>query len=134
MFRYILRRIAAIVPILFGVSVVCFSFIHLAPGDAITALAGDNASPAVLERIRQAYGYDQPLPIQYIRWLGMVLTGNLGTSIMTGRSVLSEIWPAAAHTAILAPVAIVTSLFVGISMGTIAAYTRRMWWIAWSPR
>ena len=95
MFRYVLRRIAAIVPILFGVSVVCFSFIHLAPGDAITALAGDNASPAVLEKMRQAYGYDQPLPIQYLRWLGMVLTGNLGTSIMTGRSVLSEIVPAA---------------------------------------
>jgi peptide/nickel transport system permease protein len=127
MFRYILRRIAAIVPILFGVSIVCFSFIHLAPGDAITALAGDNASPAVLEKMRQAYGYDQPLPIQYLRWLGMVLSGNLGTSIMTGRSVLSEIVPAAAHTAILATVAIVTSLFVGISMGTIAAYTRRMW-------
>jgi peptide/nickel transport system permease protein len=127
MFRYVLRRVAAIVPILFGVSVVCFSFIHLAPGDAITALAGDNASPAVLEKVRQAYGYDQPLPIQYLRWLGMVLTGNLGTSIMTGRSVLSEILPAAAHTAILALVAIVTSLFVGVSMGTIAAYTRRMW-------
>jgi peptide/nickel transport system permease protein len=58
MFRYVLRRIAAIVPILFGVSVVCFSFIHLAPGDAITALAGDNASAVVLERMRQAYGYD----------------------------------------------------------------------------
>jgi hypothetical protein len=54
MFRYVLRRIAAIVPILFGVSVVCFSFIHLAPGDAITALAGDNASAVVLERIRPA--------------------------------------------------------------------------------
>ena len=54
MFRYVLRRIAAIVPILFGVSVVCFSFIHLAPGDAITALAGDNASAVVLERMRQA--------------------------------------------------------------------------------
>lgn len=127
MFRYILRRIAAIVPILFGVSIVCFSFIHLAPGDAITALAGDNASPAILEQMRQAYGYDQPLPIQYFRWLGMVLTGNLGTSIMTGRSVLSEIGPAAAHTAILAAVAIATSLFIGISMGTIAAYTRQLW-------
>jgi peptide/nickel transport system permease protein len=127
MFRYILRRIAVIVPILFGVSAICFSFIHLAPGDAITALAGDNASPAVLEQMRQAYGYDQPLPIQYLRWLGMVLTGNLGTSIMTGRSVLSEIVPAAGHTAILAVVAIAASLFVGISMGTIAAYTRRMW-------
>ena len=127
MFRYVLRRIAAIVPILFGVSVVCFSFIHLAPGDAISALAGDNASAEVLARMRQSYGYDQPLPIQYFRWLGLVLTGNLGTSIMTGRSVLSEIGPAAAHTAILAVVAIATSLFVGISMGTIAAYTRRIW-------
>ena len=127
MFRYILRRIAAVVPILFGVSIVCFSFIHLAPGDAITALVGDNASAEVLERMRQAYGYDQPLPLQYLRWLGMVLSGNLGTSIMTGRSVLSEIGPAAAHTAILAVVAITMSLIVGVSMGTAAAYTRRVW-------
>jgi peptide/nickel transport system permease protein len=127
MLGYVLRRVAAVIPILFGVSVVCFSFIHLAPGDAITALAGDNANKEVIEQLRQNYGYDQPLPIQYVRWLGMVLSGNLGTSIMTGRSVVSEVIPAALHTAILATAATVLSLAVGIAMGALAASTRRLW-------
>jgi len=127
MFRYVLRRIAAVVPILFGVSIVCFSFIHLAPGDAISALAGDNASPEVIAKIRALYGYDQPLPVQYLRWLGLVLSGNLGTSIMTGRTVASEIVPAAGHTALLAVAAIVLGLIVGIAMGSFAATTRRVW-------
>ena len=99
MFRYVLRRIAAVVPILFGVSIVCFSFVHLAPGDAISALTGDNATREVVAQLKQIYGYDQPLPIQYLRWLGRILTGDLGHSIMTGRSVLSEVVPAALHTA-----------------------------------
>jgi peptide/nickel transport system permease protein len=127
MFRYVLRRIAAVVPILFGVSIVCFSFVHLAPGDAISALTGDNATREVVAQLRQVYGYDQPLPIQYLRWLGRILGGDLGHSIMTGRSVLSEVIPAALHTAMLAIVAIFLSLVVGISMGAFAAYTRRVW-------
>ena len=127
MFRYVLRRIAAVVPILFGVSIVCFSFVHLAPGDAISALTGDNATREVVAQLRQIYGYDQPLPIQYLRWLGRILSGDLGHSIMTGRSVLSEVIPAALHTAMLASVAIVLSLLVGISMGSLAATTRRVW-------
>src|SRR6185312_17062800 len=98
-----------------------------APGDAISALAGDNATPDVIAKVRALYGYDQPLPIQYLRWLGLVLSGNLGTSIMTGRSVLSEVVPAAQHTALLAGFAIVMSLMVGIAMGALAAYTRRIW-------
>ena len=127
MLGYVLRRVAAVVPILIGVSVVCFSFIHLAPGDAISALAGDNANKETIEQLRQSYGYDQPLPIQYVRWLGMVLTGNLGTSIMTGRSVVSEVIPAALHTAILAAAATVMSLAAGIATGALAASTRRLW-------
>lgn len=127
MFRYVLRRIAAVVPILFGVSIICFSFVHLAPGDAISALTGDNATREVVAQLRQIYSYDQPLPIQYLRWLGRILSGDLGHSIMTGRSVLSEVIPAALHTAMLASVAIVLSLLVGISMGSLAATTRRVW-------
>jgi peptide/nickel transport system permease protein len=127
MLRYVFRRIAAVVPILFGVSIVCFSLTHLAPGDALAALAGDNATPEVMAKIRALYGYDQPLPIQYLRWLSLVLSGNLGTSIMTGRSVVSEVVPAAGHTALLAIAAIVMSLIVGIAMGALAACTRRIW-------
>ena len=127
MLRYVFRRIAAVVPILFGVSIVCFALTHLAPGDALAALAGDNATPEVMAKIRALYGYDQPLLIQYLRWLSLVLSGNLGTSIMTGRSVVSEVVPAAGYTALLAVAAIMMSLMVGIAMGALAAYTRRIW-------
>ena len=126
MFRYVLRRIAAVVPILFGVSIVCFSFVHLAPGDAISALTGDNATREVVAQLRQIYGYDQPLPIQYLRWLGRILSGDLGHSIMTGRSVLSEVIPAALHTAMLASVAIVLSLLVGIHNALVDLYLRTL--------
>ena len=127
MLFYVLRRTLAVLPILFGVTVVCFSLVHLAPGDAISAVTPDNATPDVIAAIRKAYGYDQPLPIQYLRWLGMVLNGNLGTSIMTGRPVVAEIIPAALHTSILAISAICISLAVGFSMGMLAGYTRRLW-------
>jgi len=127
MFYYVLRRTLSVTPILFGVSVVCFSLVHLAPGDAISAVTPDNATPELIAAIRQAYGYDQPLPIQYLRWLGLVLSGNLGTSIMTGRAVIAEIVPAALHTSMLAIAAICISLVAGIFMGLVAGYTRHLW-------
>ena len=127
MIWYVLRRIAAVVPILLGVSLVCFSFIHLAPGDAISAVTPDNATPEVIAQIRQMYGYDQPLPVQYARWLGAVVTGNFGTSIMTGRPVSGEVLPAVVNTGKLALAAVTISLLLGISLGLIAAHTRRIW-------
>src|SRR6185312_6966148 len=126
MLFYVLRRTLAVMPILFGVTVVCFSLVHLAPGDAISAVTPDNATPELIAEIRKAYGYDQPLPIQYVRWLGLVLSGNLGTSIMTGRPVIAEIIPAALHTSILAISAICISLATGFYMGLLAGYTRRL--------
>ena len=82
MLFYVLRRALAVVPILLGVSVICFALVHLAPGDAINAITPDNATPEVIAAIRKAYGFDRPLPIQYFDWLGLVLHGNLGTSIL----------------------------------------------------
>ena len=127
MLFYVLRRALAVVPILFGVSVICFALVHLAPGDAINAITPDNATPEVIAAIRKAYGFDRPLPIQYFDWLGLVLRGNLGTSILTGRSVAAEIIPAALHTSILAVCAICISLFAGLTMGMLAGFTRQRW-------
>jgi peptide/nickel transport system permease protein len=127
MLYYVLRRALAVLPILFGVTVICFSLVHLAPGDAISAVTPDNATPELIAAIRKAYGYDQPLPVQYLRWLGLVLHGNLGTSIMTGRPVIAEIVPAALHTAILAVAAICISVCTGFCMGMLAGYTPRIW-------
>jgi peptide/nickel transport system permease protein len=126
MLTYVVRRIVATAPILFGVSVICFSFVHLAPGDPLTAVMPENATPAMAATIKHTYGFDRPLPVQYMLWLRAVLSGNFGASIMNGRPVLGEILPAALHTAELASAAIALSLMFGVGMGLFAAHARRI--------
>jgi len=106
MFIYVLRRILYTVPIAIGVSLVCFALIHLAPGDPLSAIIPEGASPEMIAQIRTAYGFDRPLPVQYLKWLGHVVTGDFGTSIMTRRPVLSEVLPAIANTLTLAAAAV----------------------------
>lgn len=124
MLSYAVRRLLATVPIFFGVSVICFSFVHLAPGDPLTAVMPENATPAMAAVIKHTYGFDRPLPVQYLLWLRAVLRGDLGASIMTGRPVLGEILPAALHSAELAAAAIVISCALGVGMGLIAGHAR----------
>ncbi len=126
MLWYSLRRIAYILPILFGVSIVCFALVHLAPGDPMTAVMPEFASAELIAHIKKSYGFDQPLPVQYFRWLGTMLSGDLGTSTMQNRPVLGELLPALWNTAQLAIVAMAISLVSGIGLGVLAAYTRRL--------
>ena len=125
MFAYLLRRLLYTVPIIIGVSLVCFSFIHLAPGDPISAVLPENASAAVVAQIRAAYGFDKPLPIQYLIWLRNVVSGDFGTSIMTQRPVVAEVLPAVANTALLAVAGILLSFVVGIGLGLLAGFSDR---------
>ena len=91
MHLYVLRRLLYTIPIIIGVSLVCFSFIHLAPGDPISAVLPENASAEVMAQIKAAYGFDKPLPMQYLIWLRNVLQGDFGTSIMTRRPVRARL-------------------------------------------
>ena len=93
MLWYSLRRIAYILPILFGVSVVCFSLVHLAPGDPMTAVMPEFASAELIAQIKAAYGFDKPLPVQYLYWLQAIGTGDLGTSTTQNRPVFGRIDP-----------------------------------------
>jgi len=122
MLPFVLRRVAYVLPIAFGVSIICFMLVHLAPGDPASALVPDNTPPAIAEQIREAYGFDKPLPIQYFRWLGRVLTGDFGMSITTRRTVLSEVLPAMLNTFKLAGGAILLACVAGIALGTLGAY------------
>jgi len=126
MLWYTLRRVAYILPILVGVSIVCFSFVHLAPGDPMSAVMPEFASPELIAQIKQAYGFDKPLPIQYFRWLGAVLSGDFGMSTRTARPVWGELLPAILNTAQLAIAGVGISLVLGIGLGVLAAYTRRL--------
>ena len=126
MLWYTLRRVAYILPILVGVSIVCFSFVHLAPGDPMSAVMPEFASPELIAQIKQAYGFDKPLPIQYFRWLGAVLSGDFGMSTRTARPVWGELLPAILNTAQLAIAGVGISFVLGIGLGVLAAYTRRL--------
>lgn len=123
MLLYLLRRILYTLPIAIGVSIVCFALIHLAPGDPLTAVIPEGASPEVVAQIKTAYGFDQPLPVQYLNWIWRALHGDFGVSIMTRRTVMSEVGPAVVNTMILAVAAVILGFGLGISLGLIAGYT-----------
>jgi len=122
MLLFALKRLLYVLPIAFGVSVICFTLVYLAPGGPESALIPDNTPPAIAAQIREAYGFDKPRPVQYLLWLRRVLTGDLGRSITTRRTVLSEVAPAMLNTFKLAGGAIVLACVAGIALGTIGAY------------
>ena len=125
--RYILQRILAVLPIAFGVTVICFVLMFVAPGDPLQTLLPDNAPPEVVALLKQQYGLDRPLPVQYFVWLWHALQGNLGISIGTGRPVAGELGAAIANTAIVALGAAIVGFALGIALGLFAGYHRGRW-------
>jgi peptide/nickel transport system permease protein len=127
--QVILRRLLMLVPILLGVSMLTFGAMHLIPGDLAVALLGvDNAQdPVALENIRRKYGLDQPVPVQYIKWLGNVVQGDFGESIRLRVPVLDEILRRLPLTAELAVLSVFFGLIVGGLLGTLAAVKGGVW-------
>ena len=124
MFRYLLRRLIASIPILIGVSILIFLAIRLVPGDAVTATLGTEAgmlSPEQRESLRSYYGLDRPIVEQYFYWVGQALQGNLGLSIRQGKPVLDLIVDRFPLTLELAILAVSIALVVGIPLGLISA-------------
>ena len=124
MLRYVLRRLLLAVPVLFGVSLGVFLLIQLVPGDPATVLAGDTASPDAIARIRAELGLDQPLPVQYFRFIERLAHGSLGESTRTHREVFVEILDRFPYTLALALGAVVLSTIVGVLLGVFAAVNR----------
>lgn len=120
--RGLLARLLGTVPLLFGISLVLFLVIHLAPGGPLDVYA-DNPSvtPAALKRIELAYGLDRPWPEQYLRWLRAMATGDWGYSIRTGRPVLKEIAERLGPTLELGVVAMGIAFFLSVGLGLLAA-------------
>ncbi len=121
MLRYLARRLLEALLALLFTSVLVFSLIHLIPGDPARLVAGLEAGPEVVERIRSDLGLDRPLPIQYGSFLGGALRGELGTSIRTGLPVLREILDRFPYTLGIALGAIVLAVVTGIGTGIFAA-------------
>ena len=121
MIKYLIRRLLAVIPVLFGISLVVFFLVHLVPGDVVAILLGPTAAPEAREALRKLFGLDQPLYLQYAEWLAGVLHGDLGTSLRTGQPVLSSILDRTWVTSELAGLAMIIALLIGIPAGVIGA-------------
>jgi peptide/nickel transport system permease protein len=124
MARYLATRLISLVPILLGTSVVAFLLVRLVPGDPAIALLGLEADARSLAALRQQLALDQPIIVQYVTWLGHILTGDFGRSIQGGRAVFPLLLGALAPTALLSAAALVISLVIAIPAGIVAATNR----------
>jgi peptide/nickel transport system permease protein len=121
---YVMKRLLYVVPIAIGVSIVCFSLVHMAPGDVLSAVVPADAPQVVVNQLRHDYGLDRSLPMQYLIWLMRALHGDLGVSIASGRPVLGEITRAFANTFMLAILAACLGFTIGTVLGSIAGYAQ----------
>ena len=121
MLTYIAKRISVIFPVLLAVSLIIFLIMHFAPGDPAALFLGQMVTPEDLEKVRREMGLDDPLHIQYLRYLKDAIKGNLGISYYTKQSVLSELVRLFPATVELAVASMVIALLVGISAGVISA-------------
>ena len=124
MARFIGRRLVATIPVLLFVSLAVFSMLHLTPGDPVKLMLGEDADPAAVAALRGELGLDRPLPVQYARWLGDALTGDLGRSLRTNQPVLEAIVSRLPVTLELAFLSMLLALAIGLPTGILAAVKR----------
>ncbi len=121
MVSYILRRIVMLIPVLFGVTLVSFSLLHLVPGDPAEVLGGQEASKADIDRIRKEYGLDQPLVVQYAHFVGNAVRGDLGISIQSRHPVRELLLQRLAFTLQLALASVLVAAALGLLAGIISS-------------
>ena len=125
MVRYLIPRLIESVVTFVLVTIVVFVGVRALPGDPARALAGEESDPAAIAAVRHSFGLDQPVPVQYVKYVGNALQGDLGTSSRTGLPVASSIGHAIPVTLQLAVFAIVVATLIGVGAGVVAAIRRR---------
>lgn len=125
MLGYILRRILAVIPVMLLVAVFVFLLLRLTPGDPAAIIAGDMATPATLERIREQMGLNQPLHVQFITWVGQLLRGDLGVSLISNTPVAAMVADRIGPTLSIAVLTILMSVAIAVPMGVLAAWKHR---------
>ncbi|QUL98683.1 MAG: ABC transporter permease [Candidatus Fermentithermobacillus carboniphilus] len=121
MLNYVVRRLLQMIPLLIGISIINFTIMHLAPGDPVLLLSERNATPEELARIRALYGLDEPIHVQYVKWLGHVLKGDFGRSFVDGRPVMDHILERLPYTLYLNFIVMIIIYLVAIPVGVISA-------------
>jgi len=121
---YLLRRAGGSLVALFLASIIVFAGVRSLPGDPAVALSGEGRDPAAIQAIRVRYGLDQPLPVQYVRWVSLALAGDLGASAKTGAPVGRIVLERIPVTLQLAMFSLVVAIAVGIPLGLLSAVRR----------
>jgi peptide/nickel transport system permease protein len=124
MLRFVVRRLLGLVPTLLVLSFLLFIWLRLLPGGPAGALLGDKATPERIANLNKVLGLDQPLPVQYLKFLGRVVTGDFGNSLSQGRPVVDELADAFPATIELAVAALLFAIVLGIPLGYVAARRR----------
>lgn len=124
---FIIKRVLLVVPVMLGVSIAAFLMSHLVPGDPVSVMLGETATAEDVARLREELGFNDPIVVQYLRYIGGVFQGDLGTSIRSGQPVLTEIVDRIPSTAALTLSAVVLAAVVGITLGVIAAVRGGGW-------
>ncbi|MCG6859655.1 MAG: ABC transporter permease subunit [Salaquimonas sp.] len=125
MLKFLLSRLAVLIPTFLGVSIIAFSFIRLLPGDPVMLMSGERVmAPERHAEIMHELGYDRPLPVQYLDYLGGVLTGDFGKSVVTKRPVVDDFFKLFPATLELSLCAIIIAVVLGIPAGVLAAVKR----------
>jgi peptide/nickel transport system permease protein len=127
MIRYIVRRLLGAIPVLFGLSVVLFAFVHLLPGDPCSAILGQHRTEAACARLRANLGLDDPLYVQYLSYLGGLLRGDLGASVINNKPFLDEFLVRFPGTIELTVGALAFAVGLGIPLGRLAARHAQGW-------
>lgn len=122
MLGYMLRRVLATIPVMAFVALFVFSLLYIAPGDPAAVIAGEQASPADVEKIRAQLGLDRPFLVRFVEWSGQVLVGNLGTSMFTGLPVTQLIGQRLEPTVSLMIVTLIFAVVCAVPIGVLAAW------------
>jgi peptide/nickel transport system permease protein len=119
--RAILQRFVQLIPTLFLITILIFLLAHLSPGDPITAMAGPGASQELIDKIKSQYNLDDPLPVQYLDWVGRIVRGDFGTSITSNQDVLGMVFDRLQVTILLAVAGTLFSVLLAVPLGVLAA-------------
>jgi peptide/nickel transport system permease protein len=130
MLRYLVARLALVIPVLVGVSVLIFALLRFLPGDIVDIIIGSegSATPEVRETIRRLFGLDQPGYVQYLRWLGNLLRGDLGSSLRSSEPVAKLLFQRLPITMELAGLSVLLSVLVAVPLGVLAAVRQNSGW------
>ena len=132
MLAFLARRFVIAIPTILLISIFVFGIQKLLPGDPVLAMAGEERDPAILEMLREKYRLNDPIPVQYLTWIGNAVQGDLGISLRTRQPVLELIGEKLPVTIQLAVMALIVALVVGVPAGVLSAYKKGTWidWLA----